>query len=74
MFTDPEVQDVVAREMIQVAHLQKQVLILQRSNSSLKQSKPATHQALLKKLDQKQLEIEMLKEQLAERKKEIQLF
>ena len=60
VFTDPEVQDQVAREMVEVARLQKQCLILKKSNASLKAQKSVRCQALLKKLDEKQLDMEMM--------------
>ena len=74
VLTDPETQGQVAKELVGVARLQKQVLILEKSNNSLRHTKNIKQQALLKKLDQKDLEIEMLKDSLVSRDKEIKLF
>ena len=74
VFNDPETQDQVAKELVGVARLQKQVLILEKSNNSLRNTKSIKQQALLKKLDAKDLEIEMLKDSLIARDKEIKLF
>ena len=71
VLSDPELQDQVAREMVEVARLQKQCMVLQKSNASLRQQKSIRCQALLKKLDEKQVDMEMLKEQLKEKDKEI---
>ena len=51
VFNDPEVQDQIAREMVEVARLQKQCLILKRSNAALRAQKTVKQQSLLKKLD-----------------------
>ena len=74
VFNDPETQDQVAKELVGVARLQKQVLILEKSNNSLRNTKSIKQQALLKKLDAKDLEIEILKDSLIARDKEIKLF
>ena len=39
VFNDPETQDQVAKELVGVARLQKQVLILEKSNNSLRNTK-----------------------------------
>merc|ERR1719464_1525387 len=49
-------------------------MVLQKSNASLRQQKSIRCQALLKKLDEKQVDMEMLKEQLKEKEKEIKLY
>ena len=74
VFNDPETQDQVAKELVGVARLQKQVLILEKSNNSLRNTKSIKQQALLKKLDAKDLEIEILKDSLIARDKETKLF